>query len=326
MVFVTVQALLSVRRIAAGGRAARAVRAPSPAAVVVPPEKISGGACAVHGVLARSPLNGDFFETTLKQKEFWKTHGEGECHVLCWHRDLGLEPKEVEGMPRRHFFEEKDRPMTVGDILRAMESSAWPGFVTRAAEQVQQWMMGELAAEEAFYEEANPAEGADPRTLGDTENLFLQLAWLEEGIDLLPTQNGGPGRGCSEALVLAIGPIDIDEGLRIAVDHVALFARGKCHRVWVFCDNWIVGDALRYLPHIRTLAEQGVDLRFVLLSPWGWTEIPLGRNPDKKGPLPWRSAEEGLGGPSSRLSKEGRNRNTPHGAGDEPGGSSGKLH
>lgn len=243
-------------------------------------------------------------------------------------RPQSLWPKEVEGMPRRHF-EEKDRPTMVGDILRAMESSAWPGFVTKAAEQVQQWMMGELAAEEAFYAEENPTEGVDPRTVGDTENLFQQLAWLEEGADLLPTQNGGPGRGWPEALVLAIGPIDIDEGLRIAVDHAALFARGKCRRVWVFCDNWIVGDALRYLPHIRTLGGQGVDLRFILISPWGWTEIPLGRDPEKTGPLSWRGVEDGAGGfsgPSSRMSKEGRGRNAPHGAGDEQGGSTGKLH
>ena len=242
--------------------------------------------------------------------------------------EIGVfKPEEVERMQRRRFFDGKDRPVTVGDILRAMESSSWPGFVTRAAEQVLQWMMGELAAEEAFYEEENPAEGVDPRMMGDTENLFLQLSWLEESVDLLPTQNGGPGRGWPEALVLAIGPIDIDEGLRIAVDHAALFARGKCRRVWVFCDNWIVGDALRYLPHVRMLADQGVELRFVLLTPWGWTEIPLGKDPDKKGPLPWRgSSDEGLGGASPRFSKEGRNRNAPHGAGDDPGGASGKPH
>ena len=34
-------------------------------------------------------------------------------------------------------------------------------------------------------------------------------------------------------------------------------------------------DTMRYAAHVDALTSQGIVLRFVLVTPWGWVEIPL---------------------------------------------------
>jgi len=81
--------------------------------------------------------------------------------------------------------------------------------------------------------------------------------------------------------------------MRMAIDHATLFARGLCRRVWLICDSWLAEDVLRYLPHVRALAEQGIALRVILLSPWGWVEIPVRKEPAVLGSLSWKNENRG---------------------------------
>jgi hypothetical protein len=39
-------------------------------------------------------------------------------------------------------------------------------------------------------------------------------------------------------------------------------------------DTWIIGDILAYIPHIKALMARGIQLRFMLVTPWGYSEIP----------------------------------------------------
>jgi hypothetical protein len=45
--------------------------------------------------------------------------------------------------------------------------------------------------------------------------------------------------------------------------------------VWVLSDTFIFWDVIHYAAHVNALQEQGITLRFILVSPWGWVEIPL---------------------------------------------------
>ena len=40
-------------------------------------------------------------------------------------------------------------------------------------------------------------------------------------------------------------------------------------------DTFIFDDVVRYAAHVDALTEQGVTLRFILVTPWGWVELPL---------------------------------------------------
>jgi hypothetical protein len=188
-------------------------------------------------------------------------------------------------MLRNRSEKEDDREkMTVGDVLRAMEEGH-PEYIATMLDQVQDWMVAVLSSQEIVPNEDDFTGLGERRFQGDPENLMGQLEWVSAYADLLPAP---AHQKRSEAVVIAIGPIDVDEGLRIAVDHAALFARDACKRVWVVCDNWIVGDALRYLQHVTVLYEMGIHVRFLLVTPWGWTEIPLGGTVREKGYFPWR--------------------------------------
>jgi len=182
--------------------------------------------------------------------------------------------------------------MTVGDILKAMTGEDVPQAVIQVAEEIQSWMVSALKGEGPLFSDEDFLYGYDERRFsGEPDSILSRLAWIEPFADLLP--NLGKIPKSREAVVLCLGPMDFDEGMRLAIDHATLFARGLCLRVWLIFDSWLAEDVVRYLPHVRALAEQGIALRVILLTPWGWVEIPIRKEPMVLGSLNWKNESRG---------------------------------
>lgn len=164
----------------------------------------------------------------------------------------------------------------VGDVLDAMSSgSAVPAYILRIVQEVQAWLTVAVV-EESQADPADLAIGSgDRQYAADLEYLFNQFEWVGAYADLVPVARE-TGKH-EDAAVLSIGPIVLDEGLRMMVDHVTLFASEKCRRVWLISDTWVIGDVINYLPHLKVLRARGIELRFILVTPWGYSEIPWNR-------------------------------------------------
>lgn len=185
-----------------------------------------------------------------------------------------------------HSRHEKDKEWTIGEILREMSAPKFPHFVIRAIEQVQNWM-SDLLYEEKGYLAQDISSMMDGVVAGDPEKLLRDLEWVESFADIVPGTSQPSGH--KDMIVLCMGPADFDDGMRIAVDYSSLFARGVCKRVWILCDNWIIGDVVRYLQHIRALNREGVSFHFILVTPWGWSEIPISSEPVPGRKLDWKN-------------------------------------
>ena len=163
----------------------------------------------------------------------------------------------------------------VGDVLDAMSGSKIPNYVIRIVQEVQGWLAGAVT-DEYQADLVDIATGnADRNYSADLEYLFTQLEWAGAHADIIPAARETGHH--EDAVILSVGPIILDEGLRMMVDHAALFASGTCKRVWLVSDTWIIGDILSYIPHIRALCDRGVELHFMLVTPWGYSEIPWSR-------------------------------------------------
>jgi hypothetical protein len=138
-------------------------------------------------------------------------------------------------------------------------------------QEVQTWLAS-VVSEDYAMDPVDVASNGDRPLSADLEYLFSQIEWASSYADVLPTLKGEPRK--DEALILSVGPIILDEGLRMLVDHAALFARDICRKIWVVSDTWIIGDVLPYMPHIKALRDRGVIIHFMLVTPWNYTEIP----------------------------------------------------
>jgi len=173
---------------------------------------------------------------------------------------------------------------TVGKVLRAMSGSECPPFIERLVSDVQDWMLSALGTDEGLASEEF-GFGFSDRRGGDPDALFTRLEWLEKHADVLPGPNAPSGH--EDVAVLCLGPYDFDEGMRMAVDYAALFGREHCRRVWMISDSWVVGEVMRYVQHFTALASNGVEVRFLLVTPWGWTEIPVAVETGNRKNLHW---------------------------------------
>jgi len=161
---------------------------------------------------------------------------------------------------------------TVGDVLDAMSSPRIPDFMTGVVREVRTWLASAIS-EEYPLDPVDYASGdADRQAPAELEYLFERLEWVSSHADLIPTTKATGRR--EDAVVLSVGSIPLDEGLRMMIDHAALFGREACRRVWVVSDAWVIGDVLLYMPHIKALRDRGVEIRFLLVTPWGYSEIP----------------------------------------------------
>jgi hypothetical protein len=162
----------------------------------------------------------------------------------------------------------------VGDVLEAMSGSKVPDFIVSTVQEVQSWLSAALS-EDAFMEPSDLISSNDRQISADLEYLFNQLEWVGVHADMVPLTKDSSKH--EDAIVLSVGPMLLDEGMRMMVDHAALFASGVCKRIWVVSDTWVIGDVLPYMPHIKALKKRGVELHFLLVTPWGYSEIPWTR-------------------------------------------------
>ncbi len=185
------------------------------------------------------------------------------------------------------FEQKNDETWTVGEILSAMAGTEYPRYIQKIVSQLQQWMDESIAAEGAAHE-GDPLEMLFENAVdGDGEKLFSQLEWVDDYADLLPNFKKPVGR--EDAVVLNVGPTDFEDSLRMAIDYASLFNRRLCRRVWVISDTFIIGDIYRYTAHIRALNAQGIAFRFLLVTPWGWTEIPLAAESASGNRISWNN-------------------------------------
>ena len=158
----------------------------------------------------------------------------------------------------------------VGDLLDAMSGSNIPNYVTMVIQEVQAWLVSNISEEYAI----DPADAAsgERNISADLEYLMSQIEWASAYADILPSLKGTPRQ--EDALILSVGPIILDEGLRMLIDHAALFASDVCRRVWMISDTWVIGDVIPYIPHLKALRERGFKIHFMLVTPWNYFEIP----------------------------------------------------
>lgn len=174
---------------------------------------------------------------------------------------------------------EKKDIWTVGDVLNAMSGGSgavgrreYPDYIVRLSNEIQAWLAAAVS-EDAPVDLLDIATGSQDRgPSGDIEDLFSRIEWSFSYAEVIPAAREYCGR--SDAVILSVGPIVLDEGLRMMVDHAALFGADTCRRVWVISDTWMMADIIAYMPHVRALAERGIELRFLLVTPWAWSEIP----------------------------------------------------
>lgn len=174
------------------------------------------------------------------------------------------------------------REWTVSEVLSSMSSSLYPEYVIKAAEQICLWMRESL--------DSPPQESTEEIAI-EYEHLYNKLDWLKDHVSFLGESEPETG---SEAVVISLETADLDDAMRIALDHVAIFSRGKCSKVWIISDTWLPGDVLRYRKHLEALSADGISFRFLLVTPEGWTEIPLYASGfSGKKSLPWNDDRSG---------------------------------
>ncbi len=184
---------------------------------------------------------------------------------------------------------------TVGELLSAMTGAEYPRYILGVVDQLQRWME-EYAPVQNAPHDGDPLEALFDGPLEvDGEKLFSQLEWVDEYADLLPNMRKPSGH--EDVVVLNVGPVDFEDTIRMAIDYAALFNKNLCKRVWIVSDTFIISDVYRYLSHIHALGQQGVAFRFLLITPWGWTEIPMAAETAPGNHISWRNAKKGEANP-----------------------------
>lgn len=172
------------------------------------------------------------------------------------------------------------REWTVGEVLEAMSKPRYPEYILKAVEQIELWM--------------NECLESDFRA--DYDRLYSQLDWMRGHGDFLGDGMDRKDFGAPEAVILSLDGDDQDEAVRLAIDHAAIFNAGRCQRVWIISDSWLPSEVFRYGSHIKALEDRGISLRFILVTPGGWTEIPLQSDGELRGHLGWNDGATGVAG------------------------------
>lgn len=183
------------------------------------------------------------------------------------------------------------RDMTVNDLISAISMTEYPQYILDALSRIQGWMRDTVNAPANRGVDPFSAlfEGEDEDDEGPgVDTLFESLEELEEYVDLIPNTHRPDGR--ADVIVVSLTPPpDYESGLRTAIDYAALFNRPNCKRVWIVSDTFIFDDVVRYAAHVDALTEQGVTLRFILVTPWGWVELPLSGAAASRQQFTWRT-------------------------------------
>lgn len=178
---------------------------------------------------------------------------------------------------------------TVERFLKALSVAEYPDYIISMISSVQEWMQQTLSGGEGKRLDPVTAmfEGdIDP----DLNGLFERLSWLQEYADVLPNDIRPEGR--DEVVVLNVGMIDTDSVYRMGIDYASVFNYEKCKRVWLVSDTFSLQDAAHYHAHISKLTGRGIVFRFLLITPWGWAEIPLSGN-EESSQIFWHNTVRG---------------------------------
>lgn len=169
--------------------------------------------------------------------------------------------------------------ITVGQLLSAISNSEYPEYVLETVGRVREWMSDMISKQE--HEQEHDEQDIFDALFGQffeedssgLMNLFSRLDDLREFADILPSRQEPAGK--PDTIVISITPPDYESGLRAAIDYAAVFNRPKCKRIWIISDTFIFNDVIKFSPHVDALSEQGITMRFILVTPWGWVELPL---------------------------------------------------
>lgn len=184
---------------------------------------------------------------------------------------------------------DKNKSMTISELLSAISENEYPEYMLDAISRVQEWM-NEVTendndgSDDIFSEIFNENFEDDPRSI---DALLERLEDLEKYADVVPNSKSSEGK--SDAVIVSITPPDYESGLRMAIDYAAVFNRPTCKRVWIISDTFILDDVMKFSAHVDALAEQGITLRYILVTPWGWVELPLSGKTAAKHSFLWRS-------------------------------------
>ena len=199
----------------------------------------------------------------------------------------------------------KQPEMMMSELLSAISETEYPEYIIEAANIVREWM------NDAINRNKNNESGVEPRDIfaeffgqeledetGSIEDLYSRLSRLEDYADVIPNSKKSGDK--SDTIIISLAPPDYEGGLRAAIDHAAIFSRGKCRRVWIISDNFCLDEVVRFIPHVDALAEQNITLRFLLVTPWGWVELPLSGAAASKQQFLWRNDEPKTPAPKRR--------------------------
>ena len=184
-----------------------------------------------------------------------------------------------------------ERPeMTVGELLSAISENEYPQYILEAVNIAREWM-NEVTEDgsDSYDEDIFSSIFGDVYDDGarGIESLIERLGAIKEHADIIP--NSSQPEGKSDAIIVSITPPDYESGLRSAIDYAAVFNRNRCKRVWIISDTFIFDEVIKFSPHVDALAEQGIILRYILVTPWGWVELPLSGKTVSKHSLLWRN-------------------------------------
>ncbi len=182
--------------------------------------------------------------------------------------------------------------MTVNELLSAISENEYPDYLIDAIGRVRDWLLDSMRENAPEERESFIAifEHEFEDDVGSFENLLERLGGIEEFADIIPNLREPEGK--PDTLIINIVPPDYENGLRTAIDYSAVFNRGKSQRVWIISNSYTLDEIVKFSPHVDALSEQGITLRYILVTPWGWVEMPLSGATVTKQQFLWHSALE----------------------------------
>lgn len=190
----------------------------------------------------------------------------------------------------------KSEEVTVNELLSAISDTEYPQYILEAITKVQEWMLEMTSKSDEPQDESDIFASIFGAAFGDEpsgiEALFEQLRTIEEFADVVPNVKAPDGK--PDTLIISLTPPDFDSGIRTAIDYAAVFNRTKCKRVWIISDTFIFDEIIKFVPHVDALAEQGIMLRYILVTPWGWVEMPLSGTTASKYKFLWHTKQESV--------------------------------
>ncbi len=197
--------------------------------------------------------------------------------------------------------------LTVNELLSAISQNEYPQYILDAIERVRLWIRDSLNdPDNSNYDPLAAMFENDFDEGGNLSDLVFRMSDLEESVDILPNVKAPEGK--PDTIVMSITPPDYESGIRTAIDYAAVFNRLKSKRVWIFSNAFILEDIIKYSHHVDALADQGISLRFILITPWGWVELPMSGAMVSKYQFTWQTKLERQNQTRKRKTK-GRNEN-----------------